>query len=204
MQILWNMWTRFGKLLYHCWSSVWRLHNTNPNMADTLWLKIRWLPESGKQNNELKSLSWQVLHGIAQICKFGLKDPVSRLAYKKSLCLMHNFPVHAVHPVFRHCQAKNSSHEPGETFHQHERVEGSCPGYGSRAKLSQVYPLRFCITVAECVGALLRADGKAWITYDQFNFVHTLLDGMSIAESKQVSDFCPRSKEPRKSWPERP
>ena len=35
--------------------------------------------------------------------------------------------------------------------HKHQMLEGNAPGYGSRAKLAQVYPYAFCRAIIRCV-----------------------------------------------------
>ena len=82
---------------------------------------------------------------VTELCRHGMKDPVSKLPYKKSLCLMHNFEEGFLDPVFLRCK-KGTKH-----FHEkHERVEGYCSGYGRRSTLSQVYPFQFCKRLALC------------------------------------------------------
>jgi hypothetical protein len=75
---------------------------------------------------------------------FGMQDPVSQRSYRKRVSLMHNMPPEAVARLFRLCHAESRRHE-------HEPIEGNCPGYGSRTRLSQVYPTSFCRIYAECL-----------------------------------------------------
>ena len=37
---------------------------------------------------------------------------------------------------------------------QHQPLEGSAPGFGSRTKLAQVYPYRFCSKLIRCLAPL--------------------------------------------------
>jgi hypothetical protein len=102
--------------------------------------------------NPESSRIWEVSHfqtvirscggnwDTADFCMFGMRDPVSKLPYKKSDSLLHTSPTGIVLPLFRRC-----SKGQGKPAHaEHERIEESCPGHGSRTKLSQVYPMKFC------------------------------------------------------------
>ena len=80
-----------------------------------------------------------------ELCMHGLKDPVSKLPYRKSISLLHNLDPDIMAPVFIRSQKSTSTHV------EHEPVEGNCPGHGSRTKISQVYPRRFCTRLAEAI-----------------------------------------------------
>ena len=78
------------------------------------------------------------------MCRYGLHDPVSKKLYKKSMSLLHNFNVEEnlkvnIAGLFLKCNHKRDDHQV---------IEGSAPGYVSRAKLSQAYPRLFCVTLA--------------------------------------------------------
>ena len=79
-----------------------------------------------------------VTYGTLDMCGFGMRDPNGYYYYKPT-SLLHNFPEGTLEPVFKRCS--NISND--ETFHQHQPLEGSAPGYGSRTRLAQVYPYRF-------------------------------------------------------------
>ena len=55
-----------------------------------------------------------------------------------------NIPRDVMQVIFKTCPNRNSGKQP----HQHETVMGNVPGYGQRSKLAQVYPYRFCKTLA--------------------------------------------------------
>ena len=48
----------------------------------------------------------------------------------------------------------------GKKPHEHQPVEGAAPGYGPRSKLSQIYPYRFCKTLADFLGLYLGVSRK--------------------------------------------
>ena len=66
--------------------------------------------------------------GTLDMCQYGMRDPSSKLFYKKPMSLLHNFPDGTIIPVFKRCNQG----------HQHEPVEGSSKGHGHRSALSQV------------------------------------------------------------------
>ena len=75
---------------------------------------------------------------------FGLRDPVSNKHYHKRLSLMFNCAPELIDRLFKLCTPKTCTHE-------HEPCEGNCPGYGSRTRLSQVYPPAFCKAFSDCL-----------------------------------------------------
>ena len=85
------------------------------------------------------------------MCAFGLKDPDSGLFYKKGMYLMHNFPEGAISPLFRLCQQD----------HEHQIIEGSVKGGGSRASVSEVYPARFCRLLARLLNKFFYGQSHA-------------------------------------------
>ena len=83
-----------------------------------------------------------VTYGTLDMCAFGMKDPNGYYYYKPT-SLLHNFPDGTLDPVFKRCSNKSKK----DPTHYHQPLEGSAPGYGSRTKLAQVYPYRFCSTL---------------------------------------------------------
>ena len=80
------------------------------------------------------------------MCAYGLVDPVTGWAMKKPISLLHNIPMNVFHRLVRRCDNK----------HEHQRITGSSPGYGSRAVISQVYPWQFCNQLAGVIKTLLK------------------------------------------------
>ena len=91
-------------------------------------------------------LKHAVTYGTLDMCAFGMRDPNGYYYYKPT-SLLHNFPEGVLNPVFKRC-SNNSKKDP---THYHQQLEGSAPGYGSRTKLAQVYPYRFCSTLIRCI-----------------------------------------------------
>ena len=56
-------------------------------------------------------VSW----GTCYMCRYGMRDPVSRKYFKKSVSLLHNFPSGCMRLLFRRC---------GKTYQKHPPVEG--------------------------------------------------------------------------------
>ena len=81
-----------------------------------------------------------VTYGTLDMCAFGMRDPNGYYYYKPT-SLLYNFP------VFKRC-SNTSKKDP---THYHQPLEGSAPGYGSRTKLAQVYPYRFCSTLIRSI-----------------------------------------------------
>ena len=86
-----------------------------------------------------------VTYGTLDMCSFGMKDP-NGYYYNKPTSLLHNFDEGVLAPVFKRC-----SNKLGGEQHQHQPLEGSAPGFGSRTKLAQVYPYRFCSKLIRCL-----------------------------------------------------
>ena len=84
-----------------------------------------------------------VSFGTARMCAYGLVDPVSRLPMRKAMKFVHNLPDENMVEVFKKCTKD----------HEHQLVEGHCPGHGSRAVISQVYPELFCKAVAKTLSS---------------------------------------------------
>ena len=87
-----------------------------------------------------------VTYGTLDMCAFGMRDPNAYYYYKPT-SLLHNFPHGTLNPIFKRCSNKPKK----DTNHYHQHLEGSAPGYGSRTKLAQVYPYKFCSTLIRCI-----------------------------------------------------
>ena len=132
-----------------------------------------------------------VTWNVADMCRHGMKDPGSKLPYKKSVCLLHNFPEGSLDPVFLRCR-KGTPH-----FHdKHERVEGYCAGYGRRSTLSQVYPFSFCKRLAICFLEFLkprrqpRTDDRQTFFIDDVLAVTEITTDEAIHMSEVFSSYC--------------
>ena len=91
-------------------------------------------------------------YGNLNFCAFGMRDPVSRKYYKKGTSLLHHFPAGTLDPIFKLCP-----NTAAKKMHEHEVCEGHATGHGSRTKLSQIYPYKFCEQLAhisETISAL--------------------------------------------------
>ena len=99
----------------------------------------------------MKSLSHgsnRVVRANTHMCCFGLVDPVSGLPMRKSMSLLSNISRELEEDVIKMCKRD----------HEHQTVVGSSRGFGSRAIISQVYPLPFCRAVAKTLLRLLHAN----------------------------------------------
>ena len=85
------------------------------------------------------SVTWGDFH----FCAYGLKDPESGLRSLKPTSLMHCLPSEVMRPIFRRCKNFSSS-----VKHEHQPLEGNAGTFGSRTKLTQVYPYQFCQDLA--------------------------------------------------------
>ena len=112
-----------------------------------------------------------VTYGTLDMCSFGTKDP-NGYYYNKPTSLLHNFDEEIMAPVFKRC-----SNKLGGVQHQHQPLEGSAPSYGSRTKLAQVYPYRFC---AKLICCLLPLGSHHGLFHAQTTVVVDLLDGLDI------------------------
>jgi hypothetical protein len=75
-------------------------------------------------------------------CRFGLRDPTSKLLYRKRTVIMTNLPHTA-------CLERLCTRD-----HKHEPIEGHVAtpeGWKSRSKLAGVYPPALCTALASCV-----------------------------------------------------
>ena len=138
-----------------------QMPNSNPNPSDTYEKRKKYLPMVECSCRFVSDRTWPVFiienpasskiwytkcfehllitAGTVDMCAFGMRDPNGYYYYKPT-SLLHNFPEGTLEPVFKRCSNKSND----GTYHQHQPLEGSAPGYGSRTKLAQVYPYRFC------------------------------------------------------------
>ena len=88
-------------------------------------------------------------HGVTwntlDMCAYGMRHPNGSY-YHKPTSLLHNFPDGILDPVFKKCPNKWSN-----KHRTHQPVEGSAPGHGSRTKLAQIYPYRFCSAIIRSI-----------------------------------------------------
>ena len=114
------------------------------------------------------------------MCSFGLKDPNGYYYYYKPTSLLHNVGDDILSPVFKRCINKLG----GDKRHYHQQMEGNAPGHGSRTKLAQVYPYRFCSTLIRSILPLGRHYG---LFHAQTALLVDLLDDHSIDGLKKLS-----------------
>ena len=72
-----------------------------------------------------------VTYRTLEMCAFGMRDP-NGYNYYKPTSLLHSFPDGTLNPSFKRCSNKSKK----EPTHDHQLLEGSAPGYGSRTKLA--------------------------------------------------------------------
>ena len=113
-------------------------------------------------------VTWVTSH----MCSFGLKDPVSHLPMKKAMSFFHNFPVGIWDLLGRHYSGN----------HQHQQVEGSVKGHGSRGILSQFLPRRFCSLPASLIGHCLNGNSSR----PHRNFMTDILSLIRIGDAKNM------------------
>ena len=87
-----------------------------------------------------------VTYGTLDMCAFDMRDP-NGYYHCKPTSLLHSFPDGVLNPIFKRCNNKSKK----DLTHFHQPLEGSAPGYGSRTKLAQIYPYRFCSTLIRCI-----------------------------------------------------
>ena len=92
-------------------------------------------------------------------------------------------------PVFLRCKRGKTKHE------EQEPVEGNCTGYGSRTKLSQKYPKRFCIRLAEAILNQIRPSRQPRTSAAQTHFVRGLLEPFSLKESEEIALWAQNQEE---------
>ena len=66
-------------------------------------------------------------------------------------------------------------------------VERNCPGHGSRTKLSQQYPKRFCIRLTDAILNQIRPARQPRTSAVQTHFVRSLLRTFSLKESEEIA-----------------
>ena len=189
------------------------LHNINPNHSDTYQKRKKYLPmvelcarvaqfqiEHGRYfliENPASSKIWYtrclqrllmkqaVTYGTLDMCALGMRDPNGYYHYKPT-SLLHNFSGGTLDPVFKRCSNKSND----GTFHQHQPLEGSAPGYGSKTKLAQVYPYKFCSVL---IKSILPLGNSRALYPSQLSLTIDLLDCLDIDElrgvQKQLADF---------------
>ena len=108
-------------------------------MAGISSLRIRLLRKSGTLTFQRLLMKQAVTYGTLDMRAFGMRDPNGYYYYKPT-SLLHSFPHGTLDPVCKRCSNKSNV----GNLHQHQPLEGSAPGYGSRTKLAQVYPYKFC------------------------------------------------------------
>ena len=113
------------------------------------------------------------------MCSFGMKDPNGYYYYKPT-SLLRNFGDENLAPVFKRCINKLG----GDKYHYHQQLEGNAPGHGSRTKLAQVYPYRFCSTL---IRSILPSGRHYGLFHAQTTLLVDLLDDLTFEETKSLS-----------------
>ena len=151
------------------------------NMVEISSLKILRLPRFGFTKHFQRLLTKHaVTYGTLDMCAFGMRDPNGYYYYKPT-SLLHNFPEGVLNPVFKRCNSKSKK----DPTHYHQPLEGSAPGYGSRTKLAQVYPYRFCSTLIRCILPL----GNPRALYpSQLSLAVDLLEDLDLDELRGVQN----------------
>ena len=121
----------------------------------------------------------QVTWGNLDLCAYGMKGPNGYYYYKPT-SLLHSFPDGTLDPVFKRCPNKL-----GGASHTHQQLEGSAPGHGSRTKLAQVYPYRFC---SQIIRSLLSYGNLRSLRPAQTLLVEELLTCLTTEELQEVTE----------------
>ena len=121
----------------------------------------------------------QVTWDTLDMCACGMKDPNGYYYYKPT-SLLHSFPDGTLDPVFKRCPNKL-----GGASHTHQQLEGSAPGHGSRTKLAQVYPYRFC---SQIIRSLLSYGNLRSLRPAQTLLVEELLTCLTTEELQEVTE----------------
>ena len=119
-----------------------------------------------------------ITYGSFDMCCFGARDPVSKKLILKPTSLLHNFPPGVLDPVFRRCSNRYCQNK-----HEHEHLEGSAKGHGSRTHLAQVYPYRLCQALADCFSKFFNVRPSDRCT----SLYMDLLDDFSDKECQSLS-----------------
>ena len=123
----------------------------------------------------------QVTWDTLDMCAYGMKDPNGYYYYKPA-SLLHSFPAGTLDPVFKRCPNKL-----GRASHIHQQLEGSAPGHGSRTKLAQVYPYRFC---SQLIRSLISYGNLRSLRPAQTLLVEEeLLECLTAEELHEVTDY---------------
>ena len=129
---------------------------------------------------------YMVGYGTLDMCAYGLMDPTGYYYYKPT-SLAHNFG-NSLDPVFKRCS--NGIHGLGgvkKAYHWHQPIEGNSPGFGSRTKLAQVYPYKFCLSL---VKAVLPIGNIRSLTPAQSGLVIDLFGNFTVAELYRLKKMC--------------
>ena len=82
--------------------------------------------------------------------------------------------------MFKRCPNKL-----GGASHIHQQLEGSAPGHGSRTKLAQVYPYRFC---SQLIRSLISYGNLRSLRPAQTLLVEELLECLTVEELQDVTE----------------
>ena len=146
-----------------------------------------WDTKQFRAINHLPHASWE----NTDFCQYGMKDPSSGKPYRKRVSLLSNMPEHVTRRLFRTC--------PGT--HEHERIEGSSPGFGSRTKLSQTYPASFCRTFAACLNHLREEEPTVYFNEQDEAFNLDLLEPLNTKDLADVSAYLAKPQKRNKALP---
>ena len=126
----------------------------------------------------------QVSWGTLDMCAFGMKDPYGYYYYKPT-SLLHSFG-EALEPVFKRCPNKlgGATNSDKRKHHIHQQLEGNAPGYGSRTKLAQIYPYRFCSTL---IRSMLAIGNLSALHSFQTTLLSDLLEDCSTQELQDLA-----------------
>ena len=95
----------------------------------------------------------RVSYEVCNLQAYGMNDPKGYY-HASPATFMHNLPPQVLMPIKRNSKSSTQQeHSP--------RSESGVHGYGSKAKLSQVYPYEFCDTSAACLSKFLERDSFA-------------------------------------------
>jgi hypothetical protein len=116
------------------------------------------------------------------MCTYGMKDPESGKLNYKPTCLLHNFPQGILDPIFTRCKNRTT---PGH--HEHQHLQGWAKGFGARANLAQVYPLKLCNRLASLLHSFIK--GRSSVHPREHYFVEDLLDLASFEQREMQALF---------------
>ena len=130
-----------------------------------------WMTKQFQEINQIEGTMWR----NTDFCMFGMRDPASGKYYHKRVSLLFNCPIAKVERLFRLCISTNCKHD-------HEKVEGHCPGFGRRTTLSQVYPWSFCKAFSECMEQLIYDTAHVVEDPEHNSFIVDLFESFSSGE----------------------